>query len=95
VSPIDPILGIQAAVSRQPWAEGDPDQSFTLHESLAAYTVEGAFAEFMEHRKGALKPGYMADLVVLSADLEATAPQALHKVHPVTTICGGKVTYQA
>ncbi|TIL74088.1 MAG: amidohydrolase [Mesorhizobium sp.] len=95
VSPIDPILGIQAAVLRKPWAEGDPDQSFSLHESLAGYTVEGAYAEFMEHRKGRLKPGFMADLVVLSADIEATAPEALHTVRPVTTICGGKITYQA
>ncbi len=39
VSPIDPILGIQAAVVRKPWAETDPDQSFSLREALAAYTV--------------------------------------------------------
>ncbi|MBZ9853620.1 amidohydrolase [Mesorhizobium sp. CA13] len=95
VSPIDPILGIQAAVMRKPWASSDPDQSFSLRESLAAYTVEGAYAEFAEHRKGTLKPGYMADLVVLSADIEKTAPTDLHKVRPITTICGGKVTYQA
>ena len=95
VSPIDPILGIQAAVLRKPWAQSDPDQSFSVRESLAAYTVEGAYAEFMEHRKGVLKPGYMADLVVLSADIEATAPEMIHKVRSQITICGGKVTYQA
>ncbi|MGX9144091.1 amidohydrolase [Mesorhizobium sp. 128a] len=95
VAVIDPILGIQAAMLRKPWAEADPDQSFSLQEALAAYTVEGAYAEFAEHRKGVLKPGYMADLVVLSADIEKTAPAELHKVRPVTTVCGGKVTYQA
>ncbi|MBN9220855.1 MAG: amidohydrolase [Mesorhizobium sp.] len=95
VSPIDPILGIQAAVLRKPWAETDPDQRFSLHESIAAYTVEGAYAEFAEDRKGALKPGYMADLVVLSDNIEKAAPEKLYKLHPVTTICGGKVTYQA
>ncbi|ESY96243.1 amidohydrolase [Mesorhizobium sp. LNHC229A00] len=95
VSPVDPILGIQAAVMRKPWAEGVADQSFSLHEALAGYTVEGAYSEFMEHRKGVLKPGYLADLVVLSADIERTAPEALHTVRPVTTICGGKITYQA
>lgn len=95
VAAIDPILSIQAALLRKPWAEGDPDQSFSLQEGLAAYTVEGAYAEFAEQRKGVLKPGYMADLVVLSADIEKTAPAELHKVRPVTTVCGGKVTYQA
>ncbi|RUX77318.1 MULTISPECIES: amidohydrolase [unclassified Mesorhizobium] len=95
VSPIDPILGIQAAVLRKPWAESDPDQSFSLHEAIAGYTIEGAYAEFAEHRKGTLRSGYMADLVVLSMDIENTAPADLHKVRPVTTICGGKITYQA
>lgn len=95
VAAIDPILSIQAALMRKPWAEGDPDQSFSLREALAAYTVEGAYAEFAEQRKGVLKPGYMADLVVLSADIEKTTPAELHKVRPVTTVCGGKVTYQA
>lgn len=95
VAAIDPILSIQAALLRKPWAKGDPDPSFSLQEALAAYTVEGAYAEFAEHRKGVLKPGYMADLVVLSADIEKTAPAELHKVRPVTTVCGGKVTYQA
>ena len=95
VSPVDPILGIQAAVMRKPWAEDLPDQSFSLQESIAGYTVEGAYAEFMEHRKGRLKTGFMADLVVLSGDIEATAPEALHMVRPATTICGGKITYQA
>ncbi|TIQ39104.1 MAG: amidohydrolase [Mesorhizobium sp.] len=95
VAPIEPIRGIQAAVLRKPWAEGLPDQSFSLHEAIAGYTVEGAYAEFMEHRKGRLKTGYLADIVVLSADIEATAPEVLHTVLPVTTICGGKITYQA
>jgi predicted amidohydrolase YtcJ len=95
VSPIDPIAGIQAAVTRKRWADTDPDQRFSLHEALAGYTVEGAYAEFREDRKGRLRPGYLADLVILSGDLEKTDPEELHTVRPITTICGGKVTYQA
>lgn len=95
VSPIDPIAGMQAAITRKPWTGTDPDQSFSLHEALASYTVEGAYAEFGEHRKGTLKAGYLADLVILSGDLEKTEPGLLHTIRPVTTICGGKVTYQA
>jgi predicted amidohydrolase YtcJ len=94
VSPIDPIAGIQAAVLREPWAEGMPDQHFSLHEALASYTVEGAYAGFMEHRKGMLKPGYLADIAVLSGDIEATAPEALHAIRVTTTICSGKITWQ-
>ncbi|MDH6232395.1 putative amidohydrolase YtcJ [Mesorhizobium soli] len=95
VSPIDPIAGMQASMTRQKWADDMPDQRFSLREALAAYTVEGAYAEFNEDRKGRLKPGFFADLVVLSGDLESTAPEALQEIRPATTICGGKVTYQA
>jgi hypothetical protein len=95
VAPIDPILGIQAAMLRKPWADDMPDQSVSLHQALAGYTVEGAHAQFMEHAKGRIKPGFMADLVVLSADIEAMPPEALHEVRAMTTICGGRVTYQA
>lgn len=95
VSPIDPIAGIQAAMVRKPWAAGMPDQSFDLDEAIAGYTVEGAYAEFMEHRKGRLKPGYLADIVVLSGNIEEIDPEDLHLVRPATTICGGRITYQA
>ncbi len=78
-----PILGIQAAVLRKPWAEGDPDQSFSLHEAIAAYTVEGAYARVhAEDRKGRLKPGYLADLVVLSGRYRGDAAGAAARTPP-------------
>jgi predicted amidohydrolase YtcJ len=95
VSPIDPIRGMQAAILRKPWAPDNPDQSFSLMEALAAYTVEGAYAGFAEHARGSLKPGYLADLVVLSADIEAVEAEALHDVRPLTTVCGGRISYRA
>ena len=95
VSRIDPIAGIQAAVTRKPWADDMPDQRFTLAEALAAYTVEGAYAEFAENRKGRLKVGYLADLVVLSGDIEAADPEDLHAIRPLATVCGGRITYQS
>jgi predicted amidohydrolase YtcJ len=95
VAPIDPIASIAAAVLRKPWAPGLPDQSFTLAEALAAYTVEGAYAGFAENRKGQLKAGYLADLVILSGDIEAVDPEGLHEISPLVTICGGRITWQA
>ncbi|WEZ84849.1 amidohydrolase [Rhizobium sp. 32-5/1] len=95
VSPIDPIAGIQTAVIRKPWSPTDPDQSFSLMEALAAYTVEGAYAEFREDRKGMTKPGFLADLVVLSADIEAVNIDDLHTVRPVLTLCGGRISFSS
>lgn len=94
VSLIDPVAGLQAAMLRKPWAPGDPDQSFSLNEALAGYTLEGAYAEFAEDRKGVLKLGYLGDVVVLSGDIEAADPAVLHHQHPMATVCGGVVTFK-
>lgn len=93
VSPIDPLEGIEAAVTRKTWQDSDPDQSFTLMEAIAAYTVEGAHAEFAEDRKGMLKTGYFADVTMLDGDIEAVAPDQIHALRPARVICGGRVTF--
>jgi predicted amidohydrolase YtcJ len=93
VSPISPLVGVEAAVTRKPWAEGDPDQSMTLMEALSAYCTEGAYAEFKDDRKGKIKQGYLADLVVLDGDIEKVSPHQLHSLSARTTICGGRITF--
>jgi len=95
ISPVSPFECIQNALTRKPWGEGDPDQRMTLQESLYAYTAEGAWVEFMEDRKGKLKPGFLADIVVLSQDIEAAAPDRVAEVRPRVTICDGRITHEA
>lgn len=94
VSPLDPMGCIQDAMTRQRWANDLPDQRLTLLETLTAYTKASAYVEFMEDRKGALKPGYLADIVLLSGDVEAAASENLASIRPVVTICDGKITYE-
>jgi len=91
---IDPIFGMHAAATRRPWRPYDPDQRYSVFEALEAYTVGGAFAEFNEHQKGKLTPGALGDLVVLSGDLFSAPTETLVDIRPLTTICGGRVTYQ-
>ena len=95
VADINILRGIQTAVTRKPWAPDVPCQAFSLMEAIAAYTIEGAYAEFAENRKGMLKEGYLGDVVVLSGDIEATRPEAIGTLTPAVTICGGQVTYEA
>lgn len=95
ISPVSPFGCIQNALTRKPWKDGDPDQRMTLPESLQAYTSEGAWVEFMEDRKGQLKPGYLADIVMLDQDIEACPLDKVADVKPVLTICDGRITYEA
>lgn len=95
VSPLEPMLGIQAAVVRERWDDDMPDQSATLDEAIVGYTRDGAYAGFDEARLGQIKPGMLADLVVLSGDIQATPIAEIDRITPVLTICDGQITYQA
>lgn len=90
----NPFLGMQAALTRQPWADGQPDQAQSLSDTLAAYTVAGAYAELQEAHKGQLCVGMLADLAVLSGDIEATPPDQMPDMTAVLTICNGRVVYE-
>jgi predicted amidohydrolase YtcJ len=94
VSPIGPLLSIQAAVTRKPWREGQPEQAQTLEQAVAGYTRDNAWAEFAEDRRGMLKEGYLADLVVLDGDIEAVPHEAIRELKVTMTLCGGAVTYE-
>ena len=41
-----------------------------------------------------IRVGLLADLVLLSTDIFTTPPEAMDQVHPVLTICDGRVVYQ-
>ncbi|MCL4302048.1 MAG: amidohydrolase [Anaerolineae bacterium] len=95
VAPQDPLRGVHAALNRRPWQPGLPEQRQSLADAVAAYTRDAAYAEFREQAKGQLKSGMLADMVLLSADLFATPIDEIDQVHPVLTICAGRVVYEA
>src|SRR5690606_17480124 len=99
VAPIDPLLGIYAAVTRRTTDGANPDgwvpaQKISVEEALHAYTAANAHAAFMEDRLGTLEPGSLADLVVLSENLLETDPVAIPDVDVQYTIVDGKVVFE-
>lgn len=92
---VEPLIGIQAAMSRTPWADDMPDQRLSLFETLAAYTWRGAHAAFLDDRTGRIRPGMLADLVLLGGDIEAVEPHEMPGLGPVLTICDGRITHEA
>ncbi|SOC82953.1 hypothetical protein SAMN05421890_1379 [Ensifer adhaerens] len=92
---IDPLLGIQTALTRQPHLPGLPDHRLPLEEVLKAFTCNGAYAGHMEDRTGCLRIGMMADLVLLSDDIEATPVEQIAKLGIRMTVCDGQITHEA
>lgn len=95
IVPIDPLLGIQTALTRQPHLSGLPDQRLPLPEVLRAFTRNGAHAGFMEDRTGMIRAGMLADLVLLSGDIEATPPDEIAGLGIALTLCDGRITHEA
>ncbi|HZA98989.1 MAG TPA: amidohydrolase [Gemmatimonadales bacterium] len=98
VAPLDPLLGIYAAVTRRTldgkhpggWV---PEERITVEEALRAYTTSNAYGVFAEKNRGKLAPGYLADFVVLDRDLTRVPPETIADAQVVTTVVGGKVVY--
>jgi predicted amidohydrolase YtcJ len=72
-----------------------PDEAITIEEAVTAYTRGSAYAEFQEWQKGSLKPGYLADLAVLSQDIFTVPPPALLSTTSVLTLVGGEVVWDS
>jgi CYTH domain-containing protein len=95
VAPLSPFLGMQAAMTAVPLRPDCPPQAQSLMDTLNGFTAAGAYTEFMEHAKGTLKEGYLADVVVLDADMETTPKDQVANVRPMTTICDGRMSFEA
>jgi hypothetical protein len=100
VAPIEPLLGIYAAVTRRTldgknpkgWV---PEEKITIEETLRAYTAGNAYGVFAEDRRGKLVPGYMADLVLLDRDLTKIPPEEIEQAAVKATIVGGRIVFSA
>ncbi|TDI94222.1 MAG: amidohydrolase [Caldithrix sp.] len=98
VAPLNPILGIDAAVTRRTTDGANPEgwfpeQKITVEEAIEAYTLTSAYASFEDHIKGSIAPGKLADMVVLAEDILTIPVNAIPKVEVLYTIVGGRVVY--
>lgn len=99
VAPIDPLLGIYAAVTRRTidgaYPEGwVPEEKISVEEAVTAYTAGAAYACHMEDSVGDLEPGKYADLVVLSDDIFTIDPVQIENVQVDLTLVEGEVVYR-
>jgi len=99
VAPLDPMLGIYAAVTRRTldgknssgWV---PEQKITVEEAVRAYTYGSAYAEFADGVKGTIAPGKLADMVILTSDIFKIDPVEIEKARVTLTIMDGRVVYE-
>ena len=100
VAPLNPLLGIDAAVNRRTLDGKHPEgwfaeQKISVAEAIEAYTLGSAYAAFQEKDRGSLEVGKLADLVVLSRDILAESERdRIADTQVLTTIVGGKIVHE-
>ncbi len=99
VEPLNPWLGIHAAVTRQrpgaiPPDGWYPEQRLDVAAALRGFTAGAAAAAGAAREQGTLMPGMLADLAVLSADPFKISPSGLHAVRAELTMVEGNVVWE-
>ncbi|WP_144548000.1 amidohydrolase [Bacillus sp. X1(2014)] len=99
VEPVDPLLGIHAAVTRR--TPGDTHEGWNAKEKLSMleavklFTVGGAYATNEENHKGSISKGKFADFTVYSNNLfTMNHPDELLNTEIEMTIVGGEIKYK-
>ena len=98
VAPPTPLDGIYGAVTRQTLDGKNPDgwvpeQKISVEEALKSYTIRAAYASFEEDIKGSIKPGKLADFVILEKNLFEIQPSEIRDVKVLSTSVGGNFVY--
>jgi hypothetical protein len=98
--PSPPLLGIMLGITRCEPGEADPNEilgpqeRMTLEEMIASFTINGAYANFLEHDTGSIKTGKKADLVVLKDNLFEIPIAEIAETKILATMFEGKVVYR-
>ena len=99
VEPMNPYLGLYAAVTRQstdgqPPGGWWPEERISIEDAIRNYTAEGAYASFEEKGKGQVAAGMLADLVVHTKDLLIVEPKEILQTEPEMVVFDGRVIYE-
>lgn len=100
VAPLNPMLGIYAAVTRQderglPAAGWYPEERLTVAEAIHGYTMGPAYLAGKQAVQGSITPGKWADMVVLAQNLFEISPEEIAETTTNITVFDGQVVYQA
>lgn len=99
VEDCNPFPNIYCAVTRlglngNPVGGFNPAEKMDIQDAIDAYTIGSAFNEFKEDFKGRLKPGYVADLIVLDRDIFTIDPLNIKDMKVEKTMIDGEFVYQ-
>ncbi|HEX6504447.1 MAG TPA: amidohydrolase [Terriglobales bacterium] len=95
VAEMEPLIGIYTALTRKgldgrPQNGWIPEQTIDLETAIRGYTINGAYANFMENNRGSITPGKYADMVLISENLFTIPADKIKDVKVEWTIIAGR-----
>jgi len=98
VEQVNPMLGIHAAVTRQDlkgWPPGGwyPKEKLSREEAVRGFTLDAAYAGFMEESVGSLESGKRADFIVLDQDIFKIDAAGIAGIRVLQTWLDGELVY--
>jgi predicted amidohydrolase YtcJ len=98
IEPVDPLLGIYAAVTRRKPGETHDgyvrEQKISRHEAIGLYTFGAAAAIGQEDKRGFIKEGYDADFTIFDRDLMTVPVDGILSANVLYTIVDGEISYK-
>lgn len=100
VAEMEPVVGIYTALTRKgldgkPEGGWVPEQTIDLETAIRGYTINGAYANFVEQNRGSITRGKYADLILLSDNLFEIPTDKIKDDKVVWTMVGGKEVWKA
>jgi predicted amidohydrolase YtcJ len=98
--PSPPLLGIMLGITRCEPGETNPEEilgpqeCMTLEDMIASFTINGAYANFLEHETGSIEMGKKADMVVLEDNLMEIPISEIAHTKVLMTLFEGQTVYR-
>jgi predicted amidohydrolase YtcJ len=104
--PPDPMLAIELGATRTVPAESEiyvepsftqalaPAERVSVEQMIASFTIDGAYAAFLEDEIGSLEVGKKADMIVLDQNILKIELAEIHNTTVLLTLFEGQEVYR-
>jgi predicted amidohydrolase YtcJ len=97
--PFDPLIAIQLGITRSTIGKIPeeilwPEERASLEDMITSFTINGAYANFLEEDTGSIEVGKQADLVVLDQNLFEIPTTEIADTKVLLTLVDGEAVYR-